>query len=139
MPASPRFALIALTLAATLASAPVLLAKRAAPAEVAPVRHEGLELRAPLNPMGYVEAWDLAEKEIIWRRQVYVIRRVPKLESDVQDVFINAMEIKTLEPKGLEPRGAALIVRNERGSEYQLNLATLEVKVLKGSLVESFR
>jgi hypothetical protein len=130
----PRLALIVLALATTLAAAPVLLAKRAAPGEVAPVRHEGIEFRAPLNQMGSVEAWDLAAGELIWRRQVYVIRWVPSLERDVQDVFIKALEIKSLEPKG-----TALIVRNERGSEYLLNLATLEVKVLKGSLVESFR
>jgi len=51
------------------------------------------------------------------------------LERDVQDVFIQTMELK----------GDVLRITNERKSEYELDLESLEVKVVKGALVESFK
>jgi hypothetical protein len=51
------------------------------------------------------------------------------LEGDVQDVFIN----------GLKLDQGALWITNERGSEYRLDPATLEVKVEKGRAAESFQ
>lgn len=75
--------------------------------------------------MGCVEAWQ--GKQLIWRRQIYVVKYDLDLEGDVQDVFITTMERK----------GKTLIVKNERDSEYHLDLESLEVKVTKGSLIET--
>lgn len=102
-------------------------AKRAAPAKVTPVAAGKIEYRAPANQMGCVEAWDMASKEMIWRRQVYVVKYQVDLERDVQDVFITVLAVKD----------KSLIVSNERKSEYELDLDTLQVKVLKGALVET--
>ena len=102
-------------------------AKRAAPAKVTPVAVGKIEYRAPTNQMGCVEAWDTASKEMIWRRQVYVVKYQVDLERDVQDVFITVLAVKD----------KSLIVSNERKSEYELDLDTLQVKVLKGALVET--
>jgi len=63
-----------------------------------------------------------------WRRQIYVIKYQSGLERDIQDIFITNLRLTENQ----------LIVSNESNSEYSLDLNTLEVKVLKGALVESF-
>jgi hypothetical protein len=47
------------------------------------------------------------------------------LEPDVQDCFITSMKLKD----------NRLTIKNELKFEYELDLLTLEVKVIKGSLV----
>ena len=76
--------------------------------------------------MGFIEARDLKSGKLIWSRQIYSVKYDPDLEGDVQDVYIKKIKVK----------GNSLIITNERKSEYQLNLKTLHIKVLKGSLVE---
>lgn len=101
-------------------------AKRGAPANVAPVASGDLEYRAPHGQMGCVEAWDTKHNKLIWRRQIYVIKLQPDLERDVQDVYITSLKLE----------GKSLLVKNERSSEYKLDLETLQVTVVKGMLVE---
>ena len=79
--------------------------------------------------MGCIEAWDTKSNEMIWRRQIYVVKYTVGLERDVQDVFITTLKLK----------GNTFIVANERKSEYELDLDTLHVKVLKGELVETHK
>ncbi len=105
----------------------VVLAKRSAPAKVVPATSGQIEYRAPHRQMGCVEAWDTHRKKLIWRRQIYVVKYTMDLERDVQDVFIKTMKLQD----------DALLVKNERESEYKLDLNTLQVKVLKGALVEN--
>ncbi len=105
----------------------VAFAKRSAPAKVESLRADTLEFRVPHEQMGCVEAWDTTSNKLVWRRQVYVVKYQVDLERDVQDVFITAVARE----------GKTLQVKNERMSEYQLDLETLQVKVIKGSLVES--
>ena len=105
-------------------------AKRAVPSKVLPVKIGSIEYSAPhgklQNQMGCIEARKVGSGKLLWRRQVYVVKYDPDLEGDVQDVYIKNFKIK----------GNSLIITNERKSEYQLNLKTLHIKVLKGSLVE---
>lgn len=101
-------------------------AKRRAPANVPPVNVGKIEYRAPTSQMGCVEAWDTESKKMIWRRQIYVVKYQVELERDVQDVFITILGLK----------GKNLVVNNERKSKYELDLDTLQVKVLKGALIE---
>ena len=103
-------------------------AKRGVPAKVPVVKVGKTEYRSPSSQMGCVEAWDTGTKSLIWRRQIYVVKYQPALERDVQDVFIKTVKIKD----------STLFVINENESEYELDLDTLKVKVLKGSLVETF-
>lgn len=113
-------------------SSTMTFAKRGAPPKVSAIRHGGLEFRVRndtgLGRMpGIVEAWDPSTNQQIWFRQIYVIRRDPNLESDVQDVFISGV-------KFLEDRNA-LQITNEVDGIFELNLQTLEVKTIKGTMV----
>lgn len=107
--------------------AAISLAKRSAPDEVAPIESGNIEYRAPHGQMGCVEAWDIKRNELIWRRQIHVVKYTVGVERDVQDVFITTIAL----------RDGILVVKNERGSEYELDVESLQVKVLKGSLVEN--
>ena len=122
-----KFSLISSLLLVTLLAE----AKRGAPAEVLPVTVGNIEYLAPHRngthkQMGFIEARDLKSGKLIWSRQIYAVKYVLELEGDVQDIFIKSIAVQ----------GNNLIITNERNSEYQLNLKTLHVKVLKGSLVE---
>lgn len=122
-----KFYLISFLLLATLLTE----AKRGAPAEALPVTVGNIEYSAPhrngtQKQMGFIEARDLKSGKLIWSRQIYAVKYDPDLEGDVQDVFI----------KSITAEGNHLIITNERNSKYQLDLNSLEVKVIKGSLVE---
>jgi outer membrane protein assembly factor BamB len=70
-------------------------------------------------------ATDKKTGEQIWKRQIYVVKHMPGLEPDVQACFITKISLKDNK----------LIVTNEEGYRYELNIDTLEVKVLKGAMV----
>jgi len=116
-----------LIVALSVLSASVAFAKRSAPEIIKPIQSGEIEFRAPHSQAGFIEAWNLKRDELIWRRQIYVVKYTAGLERDVQDVFIQSVELKD----------NTLLVKNERKSEYQLNLDSLEVKVVKGALVEN--
>lgn len=118
------FALFLLALSLLFAS--TAFAKRGAPAEVPPVRSGDIEYRAPHGQMGCVEAWDVKHDKMLWRRQIYVVKFIPDLERDVQDVYLTSLKLD----------GKSLLLANERKSEYRLDLDSLQVTVVKGSLVE---
>ena len=122
-----KFYLISSLLLATLLAE----AKRGAPAEVLPIKVGNIEYSAPHRngthkQMGFIEARDSRSGKIIWSRQIYTVKYDPDLVGDVQDVFIKRITVE----------GNNLIITNERNSKYQLDLHSLEVKVLQGSLVE---
>ncbi|MFI5378475.1 MAG: hypothetical protein ACHRHE_04200 [Tepidisphaerales bacterium] len=100
---------------------PVARGKRTAPPEVAAVVNGDMEYRASTSRPGCVEA---SGRETWWR-QIYVIAYEPGLEKDVQDVVIKEMELAD----------GSLRIVNERGDEYKLDLRSLNVEVVKGSLV----
>jgi len=75
--------------------------------------------------MGVVEAFDEASKKKLWEKKIYSISISPGRETDVQWVFINSMQLK----------GNALLISNERGEWFALDLTTKAVKRLsKGDL-----
>lgn len=102
-------------------------AKRSPPEIVAPVAKDGIEYSAPLDREGFVVATWIQTKHEIWSRQIYVIKHEYKrgLESDVQTSFITEIELQD----------GKLNVMNERKSEFELDLDTMEVKVIKGQAV----
>lgn len=128
MPSLVRLFLLGLAVCSTL-SASVVFAKRSAPAPVPNLADGAVEYRAPHAQLGCVECWDPTRNEMLWRRQIYVVRYNAELERDVQDIFIKTLRL----------RDGALIVQNERDSEYRLDLDTLEVRPLRGPLVESVK
>src|SRR2546421_11954122 len=105
------FTLIALAL--PLCSA---LSKRIAPPTVTPVIHEGVRYVAPTDDgrRAYVEVWDVQTNKRLWELTVFTNRIDPKLEEDVQWVFIKSLSI----------RDGKLLVTSERGAMYQVDLNT---------------
>lgn len=91
-------------------------AKRAAPPKVEPLIHAGVRYVAPNDDgrRAYVEAWDVQTNKKLWDLTVFTTRIDPKLEEDVQWVFI----------KKLRVRDDTLIATSERGQTYQVDLRT---------------
>jgi len=121
-----RLIILALVCTVALLVSPAF-AKRSPPKLVAPVAKDGIEYSAPLDREGFVVATWIKTKREIWSRQIYVIKHEYKLglESDVQTSFIT----------GLELQDGKLKIKNERKAEFELDLDTMDVKVLKGQAV----
>lgn len=106
-------------------------AKRLPPTEVNPVEKDGIQYRAPHWGVtegrnqngGYIEAWDVKRHKRLWGIQVYKSEINPAKERDVQDVFIT-----TLAFQGIE-----LLVRNERGEVYSVDVMKRKVKKVAGA------
>jgi len=93
------------------------LAKRSAPADVAPVVIQGIEYSAPHDAMAFVVARNVSSGKELWRVRIYEVRVKAGLERDVQDVFITS----------LTEKNGALLIANERGEKYALDLKTRKV------------
>ncbi len=101
-------------------------AKRAPPKDVPPIVHEGVEYRFPHfgylkeegQNGGIVEAHDRKTGKLLWRLKVYSPARDAGLEGDVQDVFITSAKLE----------GGKLVIANERGETYEVELATRAVR-----------
>jgi outer membrane protein assembly factor BamB len=91
-------------------------ATRKAANPVPPVVWQGVEYRAPLDVdhMGHVQAFELQSRRKLWETKVYHVWIVPLLEEDVQWVFVSSMQVQ----------GGKLVVRNEHGKSYRLDLKT---------------
>ena len=103
-------------------------ARRAAPKDVPPVTAGGVQYRVPhfgalhgkAQNGGYVQAWDVKSKQMLWDRLVYTVRHDPKREQDGQDVFITAIRV----------RGTRLLVTNERSEQFEMDLPSGRVRAL---------
>ena len=105
-----------LTFAALVLLPSLALSKRTEPAKVDPVIHEGIRYITPNDDgrRGYIEAWEIQTNKKLWELTVFTNRLDPKLEEDVQWVFI----------KSLSQQDGTLIVTSERGKTYQVDLKT---------------
>ncbi len=94
-------------------------AKRAAPAKVEPVIYQGVQFVAPNDDgrRGYIEARDDRTNKKLWELTVFTNHIDPKLEEDIQWVFIEK----------LSARDGTLMVTSERGKTYQIDLKTKAV------------
>jgi ketosteroid isomerase-like protein len=112
-----RFVLIFVAAALLLPS--LALGKRAAPAKVEPVIHQGIRYIAPNDDgrRAYIEAWDVRTNKKLWDLTIFTNRIDPKLEEDVQHVFIKTLNV----------RDGTLIVTSERGETYRVDLKTKAV------------
>lgn len=109
-----------------LCTSTFVIAKRGAPKPVKPIEHKGVRYSAQsFFRMGCVVAEKGPPSPWSWWKQIYVVKYDTSLETDIQDVFITSLKVKD----------DKLIIKNERGYIYSLDLETLEVKVLKGSLI----
>ena len=94
-------------------------AKRAAPAKVEPVIHEGTRYVAPNDDgrRGYIEAWNVQKTKKLWELTVFTNPIDPTREEDVQWVFIEKLAV----------RDGTLMVTSEGGKTYQVDLKTKAV------------
>ena len=94
-------------------------AKRAAPAKVEPVINEGVRYVVPNDDgrRAYIEAWDVRTNKKLWDLTVFTNRTDPKLEEDVQWVFISKLRVQD----------GTLMVTSEHGKTYQIDLKTKSV------------
>jgi hypothetical protein len=107
-------ALFALVLVPCLARA-----KRATPENVEPVIHQGVRYVAPNDDgrRAYIEAWDVQTNKKLRGSTVFTNRIDPKLEEDVQWVFIKALSV----------RDGTLVVTSEGGKTYEIDIETKAV------------
>ncbi|MHC4157804.1 MAG: hypothetical protein ACYSSO_01870 [Planctomycetota bacterium] len=106
-----------------LTSTSMAYGKRRSPEPVKEVVYKGIEYHATHKLMGCVEARDIEKNSPLWWRQIYVVKYDPNLEQDVQDVFIKSLKIKDNN----------LLIVNEAGGRYLLDLDSLEVTPSKNS------
>ena len=94
-------------------------AKRAAPAKVEPVIYQDVRYVAPNDDghRGYIEAWNFQSNKKLWELTVFTNRIDPKLEEDVQWVFIGKLSVQD----------GTLMVTSEHGKIYQIDLKTKSV------------
>jgi hypothetical protein len=120
-------------LCAIVVAASNVSAKRVAPLPVQPVELNGMRYEAPhfcvlVKPQllsrngdcpngGIVQAIEIHSGQVLWTVRVYETQYDERLERDVQDVFITGLRIE----------GDHLIVKNERGNIYKINLLTREL------------
>lgn len=86
--------------------------KRMAPKPVKSLIYNGIRYSVNHEKIGYVEAWDIKAKKKIWELKIYDIKYDPHLERDVQWVFITSLELN----------GNCLIVTNEKGNKYKVDI-----------------
>lgn len=99
-----------------------LFAKRAAPPAVIPLENNEIKyvVNEPLT--GYVSAIDMKSDTVLWATQAYKIINDFNHELDAQDVYIN----------NLKKEKNILVITNEYGQIYKINLKTGKLLGLKG-------
>lgn len=114
--------------ASPLAAADAPAAKRVAPAPVRPVTVAGIRYEAALATRarglpqegGYVAAIDIRTGSELWLQRIYETQYEPRLEEDVQDIFILRMKAGA--------GGRTLEIVDELDRRYSLDLATRQVR-----------
>src|SRR5437762_12752100 len=91
-------------------------AKRSAPPRVEPAIHDSIRYVAPNDDgrRAYIEAWEGPTNRKLCELTVFTNRIEPRLEEDVQWVFINKLNV----------RDGTLSVTSECGNTYQIDLKT---------------
>lgn len=112
-----------------------LHAYREAPREIRPIRSDGIVVSVPhfgfelgATPKetqngGFAQAHDAKTGKLLWRVTLYRTRYNPKLEQDVQDVFITEMK--------LDPTFKLLLIRDEKDRLYAVSLDSHSVTPIK--------
>ena len=94
-------------------------AKRQAPQEIKPLIRNGVEYTAPhfaaftegmKHNGGYIEAKSIRTKKRMWLKEIYPVVYDQAVESDVQDIFIQSMQLK----------GKKLILKDDYGRVYKI-------------------
>lgn len=104
---------LAVMLLLTLLLAQLASAKRSAPTKVDPLVYEGIRYVAPNDDgrRSYIEAWNVATNKKLWELTVFTNPIDPRLEEDVQWVFIKTLNVQD----------GRIIVTSESGKTYQVD------------------
>jgi outer membrane protein assembly factor BamB len=97
--------------------ATTVYAKRISPKPVTPVIKDGIEYSAPLDLMEYVVAKSIKTNREIWRKQIYEVKFNPRIEGDIQSIYITHLAIE----------GENLLVVNEKWQRFKLDLKTHKI------------
>ena len=110
---------LAVMVLSTLFLSPLASAKRIVPVKIDPVVYDGIRYLAPNDEgrRGYIEAWDAGTNKKLWELTVFTNRIDPKLEEDVQWIFIKALNIQD----------GRLLITSEDGKIYQVDPHTKEI------------
>jgi hypothetical protein len=103
-------------------------ASRRAPRRVEPVVHDGVRYEQVIGKVlpeqddsgRWLAAYDVATDKVLWGVKVYDTPHIAELERDVQAVFFASLQ--------LDHGGRALLVANERGRRFSIDLATHAVR-----------
>lgn len=103
-------------------------ASRRAPRRVEPVVHAGVRYEQVIGKVlpeqddtgRWLAAYDVATDKLLWGVKVYDTPHIAELERDVQAVFFASLQ--------LDDGGRALLVSNERGRRFSIDLATHAVR-----------
>lgn len=109
---------------------PVLSVKRPAPKTVVPVVVNNVRYEQVRNAKdygftsvtGFLKATDTESGETLWVKRVYTVTVDDSMERDVQDVFFRSMELSS--------DSRSLLIENERGKHYSVDLETGESTVV---------
>ena len=110
-------------------------ARRIPPKKVEPVMYDNIRYTAPVFSQssnhkqlsGYIEAWDTRTNKKLWEVKVYDIKYDPGLDKDVQEIYITALKVEF----------GNLLVTNETGDEYEVELATKKITKKSGQHSQS--
>jgi hypothetical protein len=106
----------------SLTNTDAALAKRL-PAPIAqPAVANGIKYVAPnkIGTKGIIQAWNIKTGKKLWEKTLYTVRLNPKLETDVQWLYIQFLQLQ----------GNQIIATNEQNQRYSINLKTLQSKRL---------
>ena len=86
--------------------------KRLAPKEVKSVILNNIKYTAPTDKMGFIVAKNAQTDSVLWQKRIYKIDYNNNLEIDVQDDFIDSLQI----------RSDSLIIHTEHKKRFSLKL-----------------
>lgn len=104
------------------------LAKKGPRPVITPLKIAGVEYRVPntYKTQGIVEAWDVNTGELLWREKIYSTVPIPLLEKDTQRNLIKNLVLSVTATN-------RLLITNERGAQYELEMPTRKVFATNGS------
>ena len=117
-------------LCAILLLSEFVCAKRMPPVEVAPVSNNTYRVanvirfsfcHDDIHGSGIIEVYDAGTGAFLWWMRIYKVHHNDGLEEDIQNVYISEMTIDD----------DLLIITNERGMVFSVNLSTKEALMLK--------
>ena len=98
-----------------------VFAKRVGPKEMNPIIKNQIKYTVPHwgdeQNGGYIEAHNNPTNDLLWRLKVYSIKYNENIEGDVQDIFINKIEINNNE----------LTIWNEVNDKFIVDIETKEI------------